>query len=161
MALSHVRFATASTCPNAVHRPKQISLTTCSKRPEASRPFGVVLPSRKPGKTICQAASGDQKDFSIDTFLGEVAEKYENAQNKPAVAAWAGGAVFAIFFAEWLIHKPGLNILLGFPIQLFGLLLLPGAILKYLVEKESPADDVKGALNKLAKRLPGLEKESF
>lgn len=86
------------------------------------------------GKTICQAASGDQKDFSIDTFLGEVAEKvgtcvfttrtscrtfhrtelcvmqYENAQNKPAVAAWAGGAVFAIFFAEWLIHKPGLNI---------------------------------------------------
>lgn len=80
--------------------------------------------------------------------------------------------------------------LLGFPIQLFGLLLLPGAILKYLVEKESPADDVRGALvcccaqslklaesrkplslpkrsyltllqNNLAKRLPGLEKESF
>ena len=88
------------------------------------------------------------------------------------MAAWAGGAVSAIFFAEWLIHKPGLNIvslaalqadpcyknnwlndsyrlqlqLLGFPIQLFGLLLLPGAILKYLEEKESPADDVKGAL---------------
>ncbi len=36
--------------------------------------------------------------------------QYENAQNKPAVAAWAGGAVSAIFFAEWLIHKPGLNI---------------------------------------------------
>jgi len=88
--------------------------------------------------------------------------------------------------------------LLGFPIQLFGLLLLPGAILKYLVEKESPTDDVRGALvyfqvwspshftassaaffavwqcgtannghmfillqNNLAKRLPGLEKESF
>ena len=36
--------------------------------------------------------------------------QFENAQNKPAVAAWAGGSVFAIFFAEWLIHKPGLNI---------------------------------------------------
>lgn len=99
--------------------------------------------------------------------------QYENAENKPAVAAYAGGAVSAIIFAEWLIHKPGLNIvsfaatpaalimrqqfclsqilclflqLLGFPIQLFGLLLLPGAILKYLVEKESPADDVRGAL---------------
>lgn len=36
--------------------------------------------------------------------------QYENANNKPAVAAWAGASVFAIFFAEWLIHKPGLNI---------------------------------------------------
>ena len=96
--------------------------------------------------------------------------QFENANNKPAVAAWAGGSVFAIFFAEWLIHKPGLNIvrmallisssftqlkahsnsavlqLLGFPIQLFGLLLLPGTIVKYLVEKDDPAEDVRSAV---------------
>lgn len=36
--------------------------------------------------------------------------------------------------------------LLGFPIQLFGLLLLPGAIVKYLVEKDDPSEDVRGAL---------------
>ena len=36
--------------------------------------------------------------------------------------------------------------LLGFPIQLFGLLLLPGAITKYLVDKESPTEDVRNAL---------------
>ncbi|KAL3139636.1 hypothetical protein ABBQ38_003952 [Trebouxia sp. C0009 RCD-2024] len=51
--------------------------------------------------------------------------------------------------------------LLGFPIQLFGLLLLPGTIVKYLVEKDDLSEDVRGALNNLAKRLPGLEKESF
>ena len=39
-----------------------------------------------------------------------VAVQYENAENKPAVAAYAGGAVSAILFAEWLIHRPGLNI---------------------------------------------------
>lgn len=36
--------------------------------------------------------------------------QYENAQNKPAVLAYAGGSVAALIFAEWLIHKPGLNI---------------------------------------------------
>lgn len=36
--------------------------------------------------------------------------------------------------------------LLGFPIQLFGLLLLPGTIVKYLVEKDDPSEDVRGAL---------------
>ena len=36
--------------------------------------------------------------------------------------------------------------LLGFPIQLFGLLLLPGTIIKYLVEKDDPSEDVRGAL---------------
>lgn len=36
--------------------------------------------------------------------------------------------------------------LLGFPIQLFGLLLLPGTIVKYLVEKDDLSEDVRGAL---------------
>ena len=39
--------------------------------------------------------------------------QFENAQNKPAVAGWAVGAVFALFFAEWLIHKPVLSIVSG------------------------------------------------
>lgn len=75
--------------------------------------------------------------------------------------------------------------LLGFPIQLFGLLLLPSTIVKYLVEKDDPSEDVRSGLvrrcafsvvvlnidklvttstllqNNLTKRLPGLEKESF
>lgn len=36
--------------------------------------------------------------------------------------------------------------LLGFPIQLFGLLLLPSTIVKYLVEKDDPTEDVRSGL---------------
>lgn len=36
--------------------------------------------------------------------------QYENAQNKPAVIAYTGGSVTLLIFAEWLINKPGLNI---------------------------------------------------
>ncbi|KAL3154480.1 hypothetical protein ABBQ32_013944 [Trebouxia sp. C0010 RCD-2024] len=142
----------------ATHRPARPSLSTCPKR-QTARPFGSVQSARRVGTAVCKAAA--DQDVGLEGIIGKLSEKYENANNKPAVAAWAGASVFAIFFAEWLIHRPGLNILLGFPIQLFGLLLLPGAIVKYLVEKDDPSEDVRGALNKLAKRLPGLEKESF
>lgn len=58
--------------------------------------------------------------------------QFERAENKPAIVAWTSAAIFAFFFSEWLIHLPGLNVLLGFPVQLVGLLVLPSLGLRYI-----------------------------
>jgi hypothetical protein len=38
------------------------------------------------------------------------------------IAAWSAAAFFAITTAEWFIHLPLFDFLLGFPIQFLGLL---------------------------------------
>jgi hypothetical protein len=47
-----------------------------------------------------------------------MANAYEKSDNKVAVVGWSAAAVGAFFIAEWLIHLPVFNVLLGFPVQL-------------------------------------------
>ena len=49
--------------------------------------------------------------------------------------------------------------LLGFPIQLIGLLALPYLGIKYYVEGEDPKRDAEGVLKKVTSQLPGLGKK--
>lgn len=72
--------------------------------------------------------------------------QFENSNNKPVVVGYTIGAVAAFFTAEWLIHLPGLDILLGFPVQLIGVLVLPYLAVKYLANGESVLDDVATAV---------------
>ena len=51
-----------------------------------------------------------------------------------------------------------LNFILGFPVQLLGLLMLPYLGVRYLVDNESPSKDVGEAVTKVTKLLPGLDK---
>lgn len=46
----------------------------------------------------------------------------------------------------WLGNLPGLDILLGFPVQLIGVLVLPYLAVKYLANGESVIDDVATAV---------------
>lgn len=63
--------------------------------------------------TLCTAevraqAATDSEDF--DALLIKFAEKFERAENKPAVVGYISAAVAAFIIAEWLIHLPGLKI---------------------------------------------------
>ena len=51
--------------------------------------------------------------------------------------------MFALFTAEWLIHLPLLDFLLGFPVQLLGLFMLPYLGLRYLVDGGDVNKDVE------------------
>lgn len=62
----------------------------------------------------------NNKDF--DSFLMENANKFEAAENKGAIVGWTLAAFSAITVAEWLIHLPLFDFLLGFPLQFLGLL---------------------------------------
>ena len=59
--------------------------------------------------------------------------------------------------AEWFIHLPLFNVLLGFPIQFVGLVSTGALALRYYVDKEGDLmDDVEELVGKVAKKLPGL-----
>ena len=46
--------------------------------------------------------------------------QWEKADNKPAIALYISGAAFAIFFSEWLIHLPVLNVVRGYCSVIWG-----------------------------------------
>ena len=57
---------------------------------------------------------------------------------------------------EWLLHLPALDLLLGFPVQLVGVLVLPSLILRYTKDGKSVTEDMGNEITKIAKLLPGL-----
>ncbi|CAL5225357.1 g8160 [Coccomyxa viridis] len=107
-----------------------------------------------PGRSVVMSA---QKDTDFDSILTSLADKFEKTEKKPAVIGWTAAAVGAFFLTEWLIHLPLLNVLLGFPLQLVGVLSLPWAYLKYVDEGDSIVDDLGSAAKKVTRKLPGLE----
>lgn len=101
------------------------------------------------------ASKASNKDF--DSILMDAANKFEQAENKVAIAGWFVAAFAAITMAEWLIHLPGLNVLLGFPVQLLGLIATGNLALRYFVDKEGDMmGDLEALVTKVSKRLPGL-----
>lgn len=72
--------------------------------------------------------------------------------------SWVAAAFFAIVVAEWLIHVPLFNVLLGFPIQFIGLVVTPYLALRYYVDKEgTPLADAEASVHSLTQLglLPG------
>lgn len=98
------------------------------------------------------------EEFDFDAVLNTIADKFEKAPNKPAVIGYAAAAVLTFFTAEWLIHLPALDVLLGFPVQLIGLLLLPYFGLRYFVDGGSVTKDIENYTDAIVKKLPGLDK---
>lgn len=86
------------------------------------------------------------KDFDFDALLATAADKFEKSENKTAIVGYGAAAATAILTAEWLIHLPLLDFLLGFPIQLLGLLMLPYLGIKYFVEGDDYTKDAETAL---------------
>lgn len=116
---------------------------------------GAKRPQVPPRHVVRASSSGG--DF--DELLNSLANKFEKAENKPVIIAWISAAAFAFFISEWLIHLPALNVLLGFPIQLLGLLMLPYLGIRYLVDGGDVAKDVETYTSTITKKLPGLEKK--
>lgn len=122
----------------------------------SARPMGLpARPSQAAVRRVAVASSSKPADF--DEMLEMVANKFEKVENKPVVVGWLVGAVSAIVIAEWLIHLPLLNVLLGFPIQFIGLVSTGYLGLRYYVDNDGePLADVEMLVNKVAKKLPGL-----
>lgn len=103
------------------------------------------------------ASSSGDGDF--DAVLAKWADKFEKADNKPLVVGYLSAAVGAVIFVEWLIHLPGLNVLLGFPVQLLGIFALPVLIMRYVVDGKADAGKDAGDLvASITAELPGFKK---
>ena len=70
---------------------------------------------------------------------------------------WGAAAVTSLFIVEKIIHTVGLDVLLGFPVQLVGVLALPGLITRYVIDGKDALEDAGAYVNDIAKRLPGLK----
>ncbi|KAF6261659.1 hypothetical protein COO60DRAFT_1500622 [Scenedesmus sp. NREL 46B-D3] len=120
-----------------------------------------LVPSRiarpTPQHNAGVVARAESKD--LDAYLAEWADKFEKAENKPVVIGWVSAAVAAFFIAEWLIHLPALDVVLGFPVQLVGLLALPYLGVRWLVDGNDASKDIEAAAGTIIKKLPGLEKK--
>lgn len=134
---------------------KPLLSTTKVAKPSVrvSRLASPVLPSRGT-RVVARAESGD--DF--DAVLAKYADKFEKSENKTAIVGYTAAAAGALIFAEWLIHKPILDFLLGFPIQLLGLAVLPVLGVRYFVDNKDVGKDVEDVTQRIAKLLPGLDK---
>lgn len=72
--------------------------------------------------------------------------QYEASENKGAVAGYSIGALVAFIFIEYFIHLPVFNVLLGFPLQLLGVLMAPYLGVRYLMDGKDIKDDVGTAI---------------
>lgn len=116
---------------------------------------GAVRMPLLPGRgALSVVRAADDFDSVVSTFT----DKFEKSENKTTIIGYAAAATGALVFAEWFIHLPVLNFLLGGPIQLVGLLALPYLGVRYLVEKESVSQDVEQLSAKVTKLLPGMDK---
>ena len=76
-----------------------------------------------------------------------------------AIVGWTAGAFGALVIGEWLINLPLLNVLLGFPIQLLGLVSAGNLTWRYYGEKAGePLGDLEALVKKVSAELPGLGK---
>lgn len=146
-----------SVCCMSIVLHKPYTIPQCHNRFPAK--YNIVLKMRSHVFTgrfhTSTMVKAQEKDF--DTILMETANKFENAKNKPAIVGWALAAFSAITVAEWLIHLPGLNFLLGFPVQFIGLIATGNLFLRYYVDKQGdPMTDIEELVNNVSKRLPGL-----
>lgn len=107
------------------------------------------------GSLVARAQTGGSEELDFDALLAKLSDKFDKAENKPTVIGIGVGALAAFFFVEWLIHLPVLDILLGFPAQLLGVLLGPYLLVRYLVDKEDIIQDVEAVVAKVVGVLPG------
>ncbi|KAK9824525.1 hypothetical protein WJX72_011092 [[Myrmecia] bisecta] len=128
------------------------------RRPmQTVRPFATRQTANKRGFRVVPQATNTDKELDFDAILESIADKFENSENKTAIVGYGAAALGAFVFAEWLIHLPGLNILLGFPIQLLGLLTAPVLVVKYVLDGEDFTKDAQAISDKVVKKLPGLK----
>eukprot|EP00884_Botryococcus_braunii_P004439 jgi/Botrbrau1/13997/Bobra.150_1s0008.1 len=147
-------------------RPASSSLSPIQSAPSAlssrNALTGACFASKLPRKVYTQRSMGlitkaEAKTVDFDGVLASLAEKFEKSNNKPVVVGYTVAAVAAFFTAEWLIHLPGLDILLGFPVQLIGVLVLPYLAVKYLVNGDDVVTDAGKAVETITAKLPGLK----
>lgn len=137
--------------------PTSRALATQRRTLAAPSVLKLAVASPRPAVRV-HAAGASEGEADFDALLNRVAEKFEKSSNKPAVLGYSAGAVAAFFVAEWLIHLPGLDILLGFPVQLVGLLALPWLVVRYALDSKDVTADVGQAVSTITAKLPGLGK---
>lgn len=133
-----------------------IAIPRCRPQLRPLTPFGAKYSISKPPLHASRLVVKAEKDF--DQVLVEFANKFETADNKTAIIGWGIGAISAFIVAEWLMHLPLFNILIGFPVQLLGLAVTPFLVIRYWVEKTSdPISDLEMVVDKVTGQLPGLK----
>ena len=127
----------------------------------AARPAPARAPARArrapstPRPPVSTAAS---KDF--DAVLAEWAAKFERmpSDKRVPVVGYSVGAVAAFVFIEKILHTPGLDILLGGPVQIVGILALPTIVTRYVLDGKDWMQDAGEYVDNITSRLPGLKK---
>ncbi|GAX72658.1 hypothetical protein CEUSTIGMA_g114.t1 [Chlamydomonas eustigma] len=135
-----------------------VSNMTVRTRSVTTSSFSIATLKRRAGlqqiPVYISRATKEDQDF--DALLNTFAEKFEKVENKPVVIGYVVAAVCALIVAEWLIHLPALDVVLGFPVQLLGLVLSPILAFRYIVDKKDATTDIVEIVADLSKKLPGL-----
>ena len=92
----------------------------------------------------------------MDQLLANWADKFEKTENKPVVIGWIAAVLSSFIATEWLIHLPVFDFLLGFPVQLIGVLSLPILVTRYVLDGKDAVKDAGDVVLDITKRLPGL-----
>lgn len=131
------------------------SLVAAPAAPKMQR--AVLKAVRPAGRSVAVQAA---KEFDFDEALMSAASKFEQLpqEKKIPVVGYGIAAAAAIITAEWFIHLPLFDFLLGFPIQLLGLLSLPYLGIRYFIDREDATRDAEMVLKKVTDQLPGLGK---
>ncbi len=90
--------------------------------------------------------------------LASRAPQWEAADNKPVLAGYGVGLLVGLYFVESLIHLPVLNLVIGFPLELLGVMSAGALALRYLKQGGDAEADVSAVAASLADTLPGLKK---
>ena len=73
-------------------------------------------------------------------------------------AAYGVGLVVGLYFVESLIHLPVLSLVIGFPLELLGVISAGALALRYLKQGGDIEADAAGVVATLEATLPGLKK---
>lgn len=161
MSSSLLRFE-GITVGSTVHNklaPVGCSIKRSSQKCLFASPLARAGRTTVPSKTFASKRTDEQVSIDFDKVFSDISDKFEASDNKAAIVGYSAAAIGALWFSEWLIHLPLLDFLLGFPIQLLGLSLLPYFGVKYYVEKEGNiTSDAGKAFDRVVKQLPGFDK---
>ena len=83
--------------------------------------------------------------------------QWDKAEPKPIIAAYGVGLLVGLYFVESFIHLPVLNLVIGFPLELLGVVSAGALALRYLKQGGDIEADVNGIAATLKDTLPGLK----
>jgi hypothetical protein len=127
---------------------------------KSSAAFGGRAALRAHTRSVAPARSAVQvraANINTEELLIKAQRTWDTVENKPVVVGYSVGLLVGLYFVESLIHLPVLNLVIGFPLELLGVMSAGALALRYTVEGVDPTTDLAKVQATLQDTLPGLK----